>query len=155
MNDRLRLLTENRPLVLHSTDGQETLGQAADVFRYIDCNFERWNCDVAGPPTQETAVQVYEMVSNSNFQEMFGSFGLPLDSLALTQAQIRQFAMLYPDWLKKDGNGTFFLFKVVTEFFVAVTYFFSDGRLGVRVRNLALERVFRAQKRHRLVRRWW
>jgi hypothetical protein len=30
-------------------------------------------------------------------------------------------------------------------------YFFSDGRLGVRVRDLTLERVFRAQKRHRLV----
>jgi hypothetical protein len=30
-------------------------------------------------------------------------------------------------------------------------YLFRDGRLGVRVRRLSLERVFRAQKRHRIV----
>jgi hypothetical protein len=30
-------------------------------------------------------------------------------------------------------------------------YFFSDGRLGVRVRDLTLKRAFRAQKRHRVV----
>jgi hypothetical protein len=36
------------------------------------------------------------------------------------------------DWLKKGGNGTFFLFKVGDEFFVAAAYFFSDRRLGKR-----------------------
>jgi hypothetical protein len=29
--------------------------------------------------------------------------------LSLTQAQIKQFVKRYPDWLKKGGNGTFFL----------------------------------------------
>jgi hypothetical protein len=82
---------------------------------------------------------------------LFGGFGAALDSLALTQAQIKQFAKYYCDWLKKGGNGTFFLFRVGDEFFVAAVYFFSDGRLGMRVRGLALDRVFRAQKCHRLV----
>jgi hypothetical protein len=145
MNDRLRLLSGNEPLVLRPTDGQETLAQAAEVFRYIDRNFEHWNCNTAGLPTKETLVQVYEMVRDSTLQEMFGSFGLPLDSLVLTQAQIKQFTMLYPDWLKRSGNGTFFLFKVGGEFFVSAVYFFSDGRIGVRLRGLTLERVFRAQ----------
>jgi hypothetical protein len=151
MNDCLRLLSKNEPLVLPRADGKETLGQAREVFRYIDRNFEHWNCNTAGLPTKETVVQVYEMVRNSTFQEMFGSFAIPIDSLALTQAQIKQFARLYPNWLKKGGNGTFFLFKVCNKFFVSAVYFFSDGRIGVRVRYLTLERVFRAQKRHRLV----
>jgi hypothetical protein len=151
MNERLKLISGDEPLVLDSDDGQETLAQATDVFRYIDSNFKLLRCDVAAPPTKETAVQVYEMLRNSSFQELFGGFGVALDSLALTQAQIKQFAKLYPNWLKKGGNGTFFLFKVGNEFFVAAAYFFSDGRLGVRVRGLTLERVFRAQKRHRLV----
>jgi hypothetical protein len=47
---------------------------------------------------------------------LFGSFGIPIDSLVLTQAQIKQFATLYPNWLKKGGNGTFFLFKIGNEF---------------------------------------
>jgi hypothetical protein len=151
MNERLKLISGEEPLVLDSDDGQETLAQARDVFRYIDSNFKHWRCDVAALPTNETAVQVYEMVRNSTFQELFNGFGVALDSLALTQAQIKQFVKHYGDWLKKGGNGTFFLFKIGDEFFVAAAYFFSDGRLGVRVRGLTLERVFRAQKRHRLV----
>jgi hypothetical protein len=151
MNDGLRLLSGNQQLMLDHTDGWETLGQATDVFRYIDRNFERWNCNVVGPPTKETPVRVYEMVRDSSFLELFGGFGVALESLALTQAQIKQFAKYYRDWLKKGGNGIFFLFEVGSEFFVAAVYFFSDGRLGIRLRDLALDRVFRAQKRHRLV----
>jgi hypothetical protein len=151
MNDRLTLISGKEPLVLGPTHGQETLARAADVFRYIDSNFEHWSCDMAGPPTKEAPVQVFEMVRDSTFQEMFGGFGVPLDRLALTQAQIKQFVKRYPDWLKKGGNGTFFLFKVGNEFIAAAVYLFRDGRLGVRVRRLSLERVFRAQKRHRIV----
>jgi hypothetical protein len=151
MNERLKLLSGNDPLLLSPTDGQETLGQATELFRYIDRNFEHWNCNMVGLPTKETVVQVYEIVRDSTFRELFGSFGVPIDSLALTQAQIKQFATLYPNWLKKGGNGTFSLFKVANEFLVSAVYFFSDGRLGVRVRRLTVERVFRAQKRHRLV----
>ena len=151
INDRLRLLSGNEPLVLDPTDGLETLDQATDVFKYIDSNFHRWRCGVAGPPTADTPVRIYEMAKNCTFQDMFGGFGLGLDFLALTQAQIKQFAKRHSDWLKKGGNGTFFLFKIGNEFFVAAVYFFSDSRLGVRVRDLTLERVFRAQKHHRLV----
>jgi hypothetical protein len=91
------------------------------------------------------------MIRNSTFQELFGGFGAALDSLALTQAQIKQFAKHHRDWLQEGGNGTFFLFKIGNEFFVAAAYLFSDGQIGMRLRRLTLERVFRAQKRHRLV----
>jgi hypothetical protein len=151
MNSRLRLISGSKRLVINATDGHETLARATDVFRYIDSNFGRWNCNTVGPPTEETTVQVHEMVSDSTFLEMFNSFGVTIDRLVLTQAQIKQFATRNPDWLKKGGNGTFFLFKTGDEFFVAAVYYFSDGRLGVRVRRLTLDRTFRAQKCHRLV----
>jgi hypothetical protein len=151
MNERLRLISGKEQLVLGPIDGQETLAGATEAFRYVDSNFEHWNCDVPGPPTKQTPVQVYEMVIDSTFEEMFGGFGVALDRLILTQAQVKQFVQRYPGWLKKGGNGTFFLFKVGDEFFVAAMYLFSDGRLGARVRRLTLERVFRAKKRHRLV----
>lgn len=151
MNDRLKLISGNDSLVLAPSRGQETLARATDVFRYVDSNFEHWNCDMTEPPTKATPVQVYEMIRDSTFQEMFGGFGVAVDRLVLTQAQIKQFVQRYPDWLKKGGNGTFFLFRAGNEFFVAAVYFFSDGRLGARLRRLTLERVFRAKKRHRLV----
>jgi hypothetical protein len=34
--------------MLDRMDGSETLSQATDIFKYIDRNFERWNCDVVG-----------------------------------------------------------------------------------------------------------
>jgi len=70
MNNRLRLLSGNEPLMLDPTDGWETLGQATDVFRNIDRNFERWNCNVEGPPTRENPVRVCEMARDSIFQEI-------------------------------------------------------------------------------------
>jgi len=151
MNERLKLISGKEQLVLGPIDGQETLAGATEAFRYIDSNFKRWNCDMPARPTKETPVQVYEMASDSTFQEMFGGFGVALDRLALTQAQVKQFVQRYPDWLKKGGNGTFFLFNAGDEFFVAAMYLFWDSRLGARVRHLTLERVFRAKKRHRLV----
>ena len=146
MNERLKLVSGEDALVLDPADGRETLGQATDVFRYIDHNFERWNCNIVGPPTKQTAVQVYEMIRNSTFQELFGGFGAALDSLALTQEQIKQFAKHHPDWLQEGGNGTFFLFKVGNEFFVAAAYFFSDGQIGVRLRRLTWAQLRRLRR---------
>jgi hypothetical protein len=151
MSDRLRGISQNESLMLAPTDGLETLARATELFRYIDSNFVSWNCDAPAPPTETTPVQVYELIKDSTFAEMFASFELAFDRLTLTQAQIKQFAQRYPEWLKQGGNGTFFLFKVDRRFFVAAVYLFSDCRLGVRVRHLALERTLRAQKRHRLV----
>jgi hypothetical protein len=151
MNERLKLIPGSERLTLTPTDGRETLVGAVDVFRYIDSNFKHWSCDLAGSATEESLVVVCEMTQDSTFRELFDSFGVPLACLSLTQAQIKQFVRRYPGWLKKGGNGTFFLFNAANSFFVAAVYFFSDGRLGVRVRTLALNRVFRAQKHHRLV----
>ena len=151
MNRYLKLISGDKPLVLAPNDGEQTLAQATDIFRYIDRNFVHWNCDTGGRATNETPVQVYEMAKDATFQEMFRGFGLAVSRLALSQAQIKQFLKRYPDWLKKGGFGTFFLFKAADQFFVAAVYLFSDGRFGVRVRRFALERVFRAEKRHRVV----
>jgi hypothetical protein len=151
MNKRLRLISGREQLILGPTGGNDTLPRATDVFSYIDSNFKNWACDVEEEGTEATAVQVYEIVENVTLHEMFAGFDAEADHLSLTQAQIKQFVKRYPDWLKKGGNGTFFLFKVGSEFFVAVVYFFSDGRLGVRARRFSLDRIFLAEKRHRLV----
>jgi hypothetical protein len=40
MNERLKLISGNERLTLGPTDGPETLAGAADIFTYIDSNFE-------------------------------------------------------------------------------------------------------------------
>ena len=108
MNKRLRLISGREQLILRPTDGNDTLARATDVFSYIDSNFKNWACDAEGQESEATAVQVYEMVENLMFHEMFGGFEAEADHLSLTQAQIKQFVKRYPDWLKKGGNGTIF-----------------------------------------------
>jgi hypothetical protein len=44
MNERLKLISGKEQLVLGPIDGQETLAGATEAFRYIDSNFEDWNC---------------------------------------------------------------------------------------------------------------
>jgi hypothetical protein len=43
MSERLKLISGEEPIALGPTGGQETLAQASEVFRYIDCNFDRTN----------------------------------------------------------------------------------------------------------------
>jgi hypothetical protein len=57
MNERLELISGEERLVLDSNDGQETLCQAKEVFRYIYSNFKHWRCDVAPPATNKNAVR--------------------------------------------------------------------------------------------------
>jgi hypothetical protein len=148
---RLKAISGNSPLVIESSNGRETVAQATDIFSYIDSNFKHWGCDAPGPPTGRMPVSVYELAQDGAFAELFGDFGVEPVCLSLTQAQIKQFVKHHPRWLKPGGNGTFFLFKSCTEFFVAAVFLFSDERIGVRLRRFSLERIFRAIKRHRLV----
>jgi hypothetical protein len=151
VNERLRLISGTKPLLIEPCDGGETIAEMGGVFSYVDSNFKHWGCDVPEPPTAETRVQIYQMARDGTFQELFGDFGVEADWLSLTQAQIGQFVKHHPDWLAPGGNGTFFLFKARNEFFVAAVYLFFDGRIGARARRFLLNRVFRAGKRHRLV----
>lgn len=148
---RLKHVSIDQPLTIAPCDGKETIAGASDVFGYIDSNFKRVGCDLPGPPTGETQTCVYEMAKDGTFVELFGDFGEETNRLVLTQPQIIQFVRRHGRWLKRGGNGTFFLFKVSHEYFVAAVYFFLDGRIGVRARCFALERIFRAGKQHRLV----
>ena len=65
MNERVALISGDECLVLGPTSGHETLAPAKEVFRYIDSNFEQWECNLTGPPTEECFVEVYEMAGDS------------------------------------------------------------------------------------------
>ncbi len=138
-------------VILEPTDGTELISSAVNTFRgYIDSCFNSWNLNVPSVPTKKTKVQVYEMVKDGTFAQLFGSSGENLDRLCLTQSQIKQFCSNHSDWLRSDGYGTFFLFKVNGQFFVAGVYRYSDG-LYVRVDRLSYVDVWGADDGHRVV----
>lgn len=147
----LRLFSTGEIITIASCDGTQTLVQAKETFpSYIDFDFNNWKLDKAGMTTEETAVQVYELAKDATFAQMFGSLGIDLNKLCLTQHQIKAFCEQHFSWLRTDGYATFFLFKVEEYFFVARVYVCSDG-LAVRVGLFGRGGVWGAGARHRLV----
>lgn len=137
-------------LALEPEDGAATIGKAYNTFPGGIADFTSYGTDVKGKPTERQNVEVHEMVKAADFKAIFTSLSENLDSLCLSQAQIIQFCEKYRDWLRTEGCGTFFLFKVGIEFFVAGVFMF-DGAWGVCAYCLSCDFVWRAQRRHRVV----
>jgi len=147
----LKLISGDNKITIAPTDGKSTIASAQDTFPgYIDPDFVNYGVNVASDPTKETLVQVLEMIKDGTFSQIFGGFGENLDRLCLTQNQIISFVQNHFKWLRTDGYGTFFLFKVKNEFFVARVYR-RDGRLLVGVHRLGHVSVWGAGCRRRVV----
>ncbi len=117
-----RLISRSETLILDALDGKETLMRAKEVFPAgIDRDFKKMSTNKAGIATQKQAVYAYELVRPGTLKKMFNSFGVDLDKLCLTQAQIKNFCRNHP-WLDDDGHETLFLFKVEDQFFFAHVY---------------------------------
>lgn len=147
----LRLLSGSETITIGKYDSVQILAQAKDVFKPgIDSDFKNWKLDNAGRATEETAVAVHELVQDATFAKMFGSLGIDLNKLCLTQHQIRVFCENHSKWLRTDGYATLFLFKENEEFFVARVYVLSCG-LSVYVFRFGRDRVWDAAYQHRVV----
>jgi len=148
----LRLISGAEQIMLAATDGTATIAESKDVFTAgIDADFQSWGTNVAGKATSATAVAVHEVAKDGNFSQLFGSLGNDLDKLRFEQGQIIQFVKDHKKWLQADGYATLFLFKVGTEFFVAIVGVFSGGRLVVLVRRFSDDCVWGAGPRRRIV----
>ncbi|MFH1820540.1 MAG: hypothetical protein ABH805_01350 [Candidatus Nealsonbacteria bacterium] len=151
INKFLKLISGDEILSLDAVDGTETLANAKDVFNYIDSDLKNWGVDEEGPSTEKTIVDVYEMVKDATFSQMFGELNVDMRKLCLTQHQIKKFVEKHRKWLRTDGYGTFFLFESKGNFFVAFTFVTSFGELGVRVNQFEYSDVWCAELRPRVV----
>lgn len=134
-------------ITLEKTTGKKTIANAINVFTsYIDSDFKNWGTDKKGEKTKEMNLAVCELTENMTFAQMFPK----PEEMSLSQEQIVDFCVNHKDKLRQDGYATFFLFKVDSEFFVAIVHVLSDG-LNVHVRRLSLGHVWIAECRYRLV----
>ena len=134
----LRLISGNESIIIRATSGEKTIASATDIFFWgIDPDFTNWGLDVLGQATLDTPVQVYEMTEDGNFKTIFGSLGRDLNKLCLTQEQIIAFVQDYKNWLRTEGDATFFLFKVGNEFFVARVHLSTGDKPHVNVRRFS------------------
>lgn len=148
----LKHISLGEKISIPATTGKRTIAKADKVFTgYIDADFVNYGCDVEGAPALEIQTDVYELVENGDFRKIFGSFGLNLDLLCLTQDQIIAWVENNRKWLRTGGYGTFFLFKENGEFFVAYVFVGVVGALGVRVFRLSGDSVWDAGGGRRVV----
>jgi hypothetical protein len=152
----VKLISGGEVLELDETDGKETIAKAKDTFPgWIDPDFKAYGCDMKSEPTKKTRVSVHEMIKPGTFAQIFNGMSDDLNSLCLTQSQIIQFVQKHRKWLRTEGCGTLFLFKVGKgeddELFIARAYFGDDGLLVIRVNGLSYDRVWDARHRRRVV----
>jgi hypothetical protein len=152
LEEKQQYLRHLKTVSLAPTKGKATLAKAKKVFTgYFDSDFKNWDTDVSGIDTAETEVDVHEMIRDGNYKTLFGSLGDPR-KLCLTQGQIEEFCHSHRDSLRQEGYGTFFLFEVKGEPFVAHVRV-DGGRLEARVSRFAYAYAYAwyAGHRHRLV----
>jgi hypothetical protein len=101
-------------LMLDATDGTE-------VLKDINFDFQEREPNEPYIATKEQAVDHYEILKEGTFAQIFGSFGVDLDRLCLTQSQINNFCEKHSYCLSLHVNrpGTYFLFRFKDTFFVA------------------------------------
>lgn len=124
----LKLISGAQTLTLDGCEDSPIFG-ATEIFGNCEIckRFEKKGCNVQGLSTGPTDIHVYEMIKYSNFENVYRTISKNLDSLCLTQGQIKNFCTKYRNWIQTEGEGTFFLSKSGEEFFVCVLYF-SDNK---------------------------
>ncbi|MFA7702643.1 MAG: hypothetical protein WCX80_04300 [Patescibacteria group bacterium] len=147
----LKLFSGSEELKLKASDGKAIIYNANKTFKsYIDSDFIKWELNSPGKATEATSVDVYEMIKDGNFSQLFLSLNADLDKLVMTQAQIIEFCEAHPDWLRQEGYATFFLIKENEEYFVVHVRVYPDG-LHVLVGRFENDGVWRAGYVRRLV----
>lgn len=141
-NSASRLITiEDKP-VIKATDGNRYLAKAEKTFKgKIDTGFKEWNLDQISHPTPDTPTNVYKVMADATFAQIFGSLSNDLNKLCLTQDQIEEFCLSHRQLLNTYGDATLFLFKEKNDFFVASVKIYA-GDLYVYVHRLGYDRVW-------------
>lgn len=123
------------------------IAEASDIFSYIDSDFKKWGTDTETNTTPfHPKFSVNELDKDSTFKDIFTD----PENMCLSQEQIIQFCRDHREDLRQDGYGTFFLFKVGSDFFVACVGV-SSGGLGVYADRFSFDRVWFAEFRLRFV----
>jgi hypothetical protein len=108
----LRLISSNCSLALRALDGSRLIYDADKTFvQCIDQDFVKWGTNNPGISTLETSIQVHEMIKKGTALDIFSALPGNWNEKWLSQNQVIEFCEVYPDWLRQNGNGTFFLIK--------------------------------------------
>ena len=146
----LRLISGDEVLTIDGSDGSQ-VDDGTITWHFED------GCDKEGanepcPPTLDVDVEVYEMVRDATFTEMFGSPSSVLRRVFFSSRnQVRIFANKHRQWLRKGGFTTLIPYKSTNgNLFVAHVRVDGHG-LNAYVDRFGYDNVWNAESCHRLV----
>lgn len=121
---------------IQPTDGKSVIAQEKELFNgYLGSDFRNWGLDKKGEVAPKTNIEVFELVKDANFSQIFNAISNNIDKLCLTQSQIIQIVRNHRNLLNQDGWANFFLMKENHEYFVTYVCLYSGGDLGAGVRR--------------------
>lgn len=147
------VLVHSGTTVISACDGTQTLAHLPRVISaYVDRDYKKFDLDFSQEETQETRVDVYRVINDATFEQMFGLPSSGLDALCLTQHQIKTFCenSRAPLGEPELSASTSFLFKTEDQFFVLLVMAHSCG-LFLRPYKLNHNQVWRSVHNLRLV----
>ncbi len=110
-NKILRLISQDKNITIKACDEKALANTKEKFLVNVVCDFKNWGLDNSSVATVETVADVYELIKNATFSQMFNSFGVDLDKLCVTQSQIKDFCVDNTQWLGPNYYGIFFLFR--------------------------------------------
>lgn len=114
-NSLCKAITKN-PLKIDNLCGTKFFTESETKF---DPDFKKWQIEKSSKPSKETSVIVYEITTATTIQNVFEQLSKGnLDTITLTPHQILKFAENFRNWLSDDGYATFFLIKVIHNYYV-------------------------------------
>lgn len=151
----LKLVTEGTGFFIDETDGYEKF-TTSDAFGHIS-DFADYQKVLQSPihqPKPKTPVNVYKIIKDSKFTQLFGGLSLDLNKLCFTESQIVNFVVKYPFWFNDNKGGTFFLLNLFGKYFIASVYF-ADGpeknNIWLRLYKLDLSKPWMEKDNHFLI----
>ena len=100
-------------LTLAPAKGTQTIATATNVFQgHINECFLLPSVNQSSSDTNATVLDVLDMTEDGDYKTLFASFWRDLFSICLSQGQIVNFCLTYPEYLRKNAYGTLFLFSV-------------------------------------------
>jgi hypothetical protein len=138
-------------VMIEKCDGKAYISDAKNIFKsYINLSFRDFFLNKKDQATEETLLDIHEIVESANCSQIFLSLNTDLDKLVMTQNQIIRFCEKYSTLLRKKGFATFFLVKENNEYFVVLVTMHPGG-LRIGFIRFKCNRVWLGEYRHRLV----
>lgn len=145
-------LVKGGMVTIQATDGKSFIANEKELFNvYLDSGFKSWGLDRIGESTPETNIQVFELIKDATFNQMFNSISNELDELCLTQSQIIEIVRNHKNLLNQKGYANFFLMKECGEYFVTHVFLYSGGELRAGVDRFDYADVWSGSLGHRVV----